>query len=353
MVAPEAAQHRRLAPALRARLPHALAAGDGVLLPAQAGARERTRFNAFYAGDFDHDETREVEFVMGACLLVRRDAIDAVGPPDSAFFLFSEETDWCYRFHQAGWSVVFYPGAEVVHVSGAAHGGRFFKENVRGHLRFFAKHHGAREADRARRLMLWALRLRGVAVPRRARPHVPRHGVVARLRLRAAARRRASLTGRASPARWPWELLALPALALAHVFPETGVGLYVRLAAATLCLLVPGALVARALGQQSVFAALSWSLAGLTAASAMMFAVEGPLWWALVLYAGSRRGRSPVRGHGTAAPAVAVRPRGRPGAGIASASRCGRSPGSSTATRSSISPASASSRRSTTSGSTP
>ncbi len=119
-------------------------------------------FNAFYAGDFDHDETREVEFVMGACMLVRRDAIDAVGPPDSAFFLFSEETDWCYRFHQAGWSVLFFPGAEFVHVSGASHGGRFFKENVRGHLRFFAKHHGAREADRARRLMLWALRLRGV-----------------------------------------------------------------------------------------------------------------------------------------------------------------------------------------------
>jgi hypothetical protein len=118
--------------------------------------------NAFYAGDFDHDETRDVEWVMGACLFVRRDAIDAVGPPDSTFFLFSEETDWCYRFRQAGWSVVFYPDAQIVHVSGASHGGRFFRENVRGHLRFFAKHHGAREAERARRLMLWALRLRGV-----------------------------------------------------------------------------------------------------------------------------------------------------------------------------------------------
>jgi len=89
-----------------------------------------------------------------------------------------------------------------------------------------------------------------------------------------------------SPARWPWELLALPALALAHVLPETGAGLYARLAAATLCLLVPGSLVARAIGQQSVFAALAWSLAGLTSASAMMFAAEGPLWWALALYAG-------------------------------------------------------------------
>ena len=56
---------------------------------------------------------------------------------------FSEETDWCYRFHRAGWSVVFHPDAEVIHVSGASHGGRLFKENVRSHLRFFAKHHGA------------------------------------------------------------------------------------------------------------------------------------------------------------------------------------------------------------------
>ena len=118
--------------------------------------------NAFYAGDFDHDAVHEAEFVMGACLFVRRDAIDAVGPPDSTFFLFSEETDWCYRFHQAGWSVLFYPGAEVVHVGGASHGGRLFKENLRGQLQFFAKHHGAREADRARRLMLLALRLRGI-----------------------------------------------------------------------------------------------------------------------------------------------------------------------------------------------
>ncbi|MGH2997658.1 MAG: hypothetical protein ACRDM9_15175, partial [Gaiellaceae bacterium] len=109
---------------------------------------------------------------------------------------------------------------------------------------------------------------------------------MARLGLCVPARRRASLIPGSSPARWPWELLALPALALAHVFPQTGAGLYLRLAAATLCLLVPGALVARALGQQSLVAVLSWSLAGLTAASALMFAVEGPLWWAFALYAG-------------------------------------------------------------------
>src|SRR5690348_827378 len=118
--------------------------------------------NAFYAGGFDHDAVREAEFVMGACLLVRRDAIEEVGPADEAFFLFSEETDWCYRFVRAGWKVLFYPGAEVAHVGGAAHGGRQFREQVRGHLRFLAKHHGLGEAERARVLLLVSLRARAV-----------------------------------------------------------------------------------------------------------------------------------------------------------------------------------------------
>ena len=123
----------------------------------------RTRaLNAFYGAGFAHDEPREVEWLFGACLLVRREATDAVGLFDESFFMFSEETDWCYRFRGAGWKVLFYPGAEVVHVGGASHGGRLYVENVRGHLRFFAKHHGMRAAERARRLLLFGTRLRGV-----------------------------------------------------------------------------------------------------------------------------------------------------------------------------------------------
>jgi N-acetylglucosaminyl-diphospho-decaprenol L-rhamnosyltransferase len=124
----------------------------------------RTRLlNAFYGGGFEHDAARDVEVVMGACMLVRREAVDQVGPLDDAFFLFSEETDWCYRFRQASWKVRFYPGAECVHVGGASHGGRMLRENVRGHLRFLAKHRGVRYAERARRLLCWGLRLRAVA----------------------------------------------------------------------------------------------------------------------------------------------------------------------------------------------
>ena len=118
--------------------------------------------NAFYAGGFAHDRVCEADFLMGACMLVRRNAVDDVGLLDENFFLFSEEVDWCYRFRRAGWKVVFFPGAEAIHVGGAAHGGRMFREQVRGHLRFLAKHRGVREAERARRLLQVALRLRGV-----------------------------------------------------------------------------------------------------------------------------------------------------------------------------------------------
>jgi GT2 family glycosyltransferase len=124
--------------------------------------------NSFYGAGFDHDEVREAEFLMGACLLVRREAADTVGLFDEDFFMFSEETDWCYRFRQAGWHVLFTPEAEFVHVGGATtrqNWGPMFREQVRGHLRFLAKHRGLKEAERARRLLLVSLRLRALAFP--------------------------------------------------------------------------------------------------------------------------------------------------------------------------------------------
>ena len=78
--------------------------------------------------------------------------------------------------------MLFFPGAEASTCGGASHGGRLFREHVRGHLRFLAKHHGAREAERARRLLRASLLLRGAALPRRARPGVPRRGRLARRR---------------------------------------------------------------------------------------------------------------------------------------------------------------------------
>ena len=117
--------------------------------------------NAFYAGGFAHDEERVVEWVMGSCMLVRRAALEDVGPFDERYFLFSEEVDWMRRAADRGWSVVFTPAAECVHVGGASHGGRLYRENVRGHLRYLSLHGRAGEAERARRLLRGSLLVRG------------------------------------------------------------------------------------------------------------------------------------------------------------------------------------------------
>jgi N-acetylglucosaminyl-diphospho-decaprenol L-rhamnosyltransferase len=116
--------------------------------------------NAFYAGAFEHDRPYDAEWVMGAVWLVRRAAIDEVGPADDGFFLFSEETDWAYRFHEAGWQVLFVPDAGATHVYGGSHQGRLFAENVKGQLRFLRKHRGDAYARRARWILLAGLALR-------------------------------------------------------------------------------------------------------------------------------------------------------------------------------------------------
>ena len=103
-----------------------------------------------------------MDWLSGPALLVRREAADVVGLFDEAFFMFGEEVDWMFRFAAGGWKTYFVPAAEVVHVGGASHGGRLYVENLRGHLRFAAKHGGAGEAERVRRLLLLALRLRAL-----------------------------------------------------------------------------------------------------------------------------------------------------------------------------------------------
>lgn len=58
----------------------------------------------------------EVEAVTGAAMIVRKKAIDQVGMLDEAFFMYGEDIDWCYRFKQARWKVVYHPGFQVLHL---------------------------------------------------------------------------------------------------------------------------------------------------------------------------------------------------------------------------------------------
>ena len=75
--------------------------------------------NAFYGANFDHGSIREAEFLVGAVLLVPRNVAEKLGGFDTSFFMFNEEVDLCYRIHQEGQQVVFFPEAEFVHVGGA------------------------------------------------------------------------------------------------------------------------------------------------------------------------------------------------------------------------------------------
>jgi N-acetylglucosaminyl-diphospho-decaprenol L-rhamnosyltransferase len=74
----------------------------------------------YYLADRTDDETQDVDWLVGACLCVRAEAARRVGLFDERFFLYSEELDWCRRFRAAGWRVVYYPEAEVVHLEGAS-----------------------------------------------------------------------------------------------------------------------------------------------------------------------------------------------------------------------------------------
>ena len=60
----------------------------------------------------------EVDSVIGACMVVRREAMEQVGLLDEDYFLFLEETDWCYRMKRAGWKIYHVPQAEVYHFQG-------------------------------------------------------------------------------------------------------------------------------------------------------------------------------------------------------------------------------------------
>jgi GT2 family glycosyltransferase len=112
-------------------------------------------FNAFYGGDKPTDRVNEVDFIKGACLLVRRKAYDEIGPFDEKYFMFCEEADWSFRGANRGWKTVYVPHANVVHVGEATTKSmwswdRTFREQERSHLLFLAKHQGARAAGRAR-----------------------------------------------------------------------------------------------------------------------------------------------------------------------------------------------------------
>lgn len=87
----------------------------------------------------------EVESVIGACMIVRPEAVKDVGQLDPEYFLFLEETDWCYRMRKKGWKIYHLPQFKVIHQQGQSLIDLKFKgriEYYRSYFRFFKKNYG-------------------------------------------------------------------------------------------------------------------------------------------------------------------------------------------------------------------
>ena len=83
-----------------------------------------------------------VEAISGAFMFVRKSALDAVGPLDEGYFLHCEDLDWCMRFRQAGWKILFVPDVRVTHVQGVSSRAtpvRVEFHKHRGMARFYSK----------------------------------------------------------------------------------------------------------------------------------------------------------------------------------------------------------------------
>jgi GT2 family glycosyltransferase len=107
----------------------------------------RSRLFANQQFRFDHRHTAAVDWLIGAALVVRREALDRVGPLDERFRIHCNDSDWCYRIRRAGYEVYFVHDAEIVHHSGVTLRQESLREDieaelVRNLLAYHRKHYG-------------------------------------------------------------------------------------------------------------------------------------------------------------------------------------------------------------------
>ncbi|MBZ0296644.1 MAG: glycosyltransferase family 2 protein [Anaerolineae bacterium] len=120
-------------------------------------------FGQFLMTFWDFNDVRAVDVVMGAFMLVRREALDAVGMMDDSYFMYSEEVDWCYRFQKAGWKTLYNPAVQTVHLWGGSSKRvrvEMFLQMHRSKIEFFRKNYGSLSALGLKGIMAFGALLR-------------------------------------------------------------------------------------------------------------------------------------------------------------------------------------------------
>ncbi|MFZ0547956.1 MAG: glycosyltransferase family 2 protein [Candidatus Promineifilaceae bacterium] len=121
------------------------------------------RFGRYNMTFLDENETAEVDSVVGAFMLVRREAIADAGLMDERFWMYGEDLDWAKRMKDKGWKVVYYPKVTVLHVKRASsrQNHRATIEFYRAMLIFYYKHYYGRTAFWLHYLVIFGIALKG------------------------------------------------------------------------------------------------------------------------------------------------------------------------------------------------
>jgi GT2 family glycosyltransferase len=113
------------------------------------GLAVKFKKSRLFAGEhmlyFPHDRTLPVDVIVGCFSMIRREAFNDVGLLDENLFMYGDDVDWCRRCWNAGWQVVFFPGAEAIHDRGkitAPYPVRFAVAQQTSILYYWRKHHG-------------------------------------------------------------------------------------------------------------------------------------------------------------------------------------------------------------------
>jgi GT2 family glycosyltransferase len=100
-------------------------------------------FSGYTMMNWAHDTVLEVDFLSGCFMMVRKSAIEQVGPLDDNFFFYGEDKDWCKRFWKAGWKVVYFPHAEAIHYlygSSDKDPVKLYIQQTKANLQYYSKH---------------------------------------------------------------------------------------------------------------------------------------------------------------------------------------------------------------------